>query len=98
MYVFLHPACCCCSSVAVSSSPVPYTLAPRLLLTPHGRPSLAALQRAYAFNQDISTWCVQQISSKPYFDGDSAFESVSVEPAEMGGQLFRVRTARGQPP
>ena len=42
--VRVHLACCCCSRVAVSfSSPVPYPLAPRSPLTPHGRPSLAAL-------------------------------------------------------
>ncbi len=42
--VRVHLACCCCSRVAVSfSSPVPYPLAPRSPLTPHGRPSLAAM-------------------------------------------------------
>ena len=42
--VRVHLACCCCSRVAVSfSSSIPYPLAPRSPLTPHGRPSLAAL-------------------------------------------------------
>ncbi|MEO2191162.1 MAG: hypothetical protein ABGY24_01820 [bacterium] len=31
------------SPVSSSSSPIPYPLAPRSPLTPHGRPSLAAL-------------------------------------------------------
>jgi len=39
-------------------SPVPCPLAPRSPLTRHGRPSLAALQQAFAFNQPIGDWDV----------------------------------------
>jgi len=39
-------------------SPVPCPLAPRSPLTRHGRPSLAALQQAYDFNQPIGDWDV----------------------------------------
>ncbi len=45
---------------------VAHPLAPRSLLTPHGRPSLAALQFASVFNQGISNWDVSSVTSMRY--------------------------------
>ncbi len=168
MYVLLHPACCC-SCVARASSSVPHPLAPTSLITPHGRPTLAAMWLAAGFKLTSGDWDVSSVtnmagmffvrvpqsrvllllrrhvvatrpssprsditaySTRPpdprcpvvcHFlqsghqhvvrptDFDEAYwfrhhfctRRVSVEPAAMGadcGQLFRVKTARDQPP
>jgi hypothetical protein len=35
-------------------------------------------QHAESFDQDISAWCVEQITQNPpYFDDDAGFESVT---------------------
>ena len=59
MYVVLHLACCCFCVAVSSAAAVPHPLAPRSTLTPHGRPSLAALQVAASFNQYIGPWDVR---------------------------------------
>jgi hypothetical protein len=42
-------------------------------------------ERAESFNQDISAWCVEKITQKPYnFDEDARFDRVDAKQPNWG--------------